>query len=365
MSDPDKSSSYSRLPRDILTTTADWLAPTSWNSRVDTLSLPIGHGWSRPFAEVVGGVQLWWKAGKYRAVITCGSRFSSTVYGLLQRLTPWRRTRTLLFDCLWLSPKAGLRGALRRVQTRIVVGPRTRAIVYSRRDRGVFSSWFGIPQERFVFIPYHTTLFGHPEPGPSSLQGTYIFAGGDGHRDYATLIAAIRGLEITLIIALRERSVLDGIDIPPNVIVMTTDHAGFRTLMANARINVVPMEGGDVRSGGHQTYLNAMAMGSPTVVTDTEAGSDYIDSWKDGVLVPPSDVKGLREAIARLLADEGLARKIGQAGRQVRDSHSTERILTTYLNFALSKAFTDPRVSAFGDERSAARAPIDGGLGCE
>jgi glycosyltransferase involved in cell wall biosynthesis len=43
---------------------------------------------------------------------------------------------------------------------------------------------------------------------------------------------------------------------------------------------------------------------------------EVIDEGKTGLLVEPEDVKGLANALVRLLNDEALRQKMGQAGRE-------------------------------------------------
>jgi D-inositol-3-phosphate glycosyltransferase len=43
---------------------------------------------------------------------------------------------------------------------------------------------------------------------------------------------------------------------------------------------------------------------------------DLVVDGETGILVPPGDVDALREALERLLADEGLRRRLGDAARE-------------------------------------------------
>ena len=53
---------------------------------------------------------------------------------------------------------------------------------------------------------------------------------------------------------------------------------GFRNLRTGSRLVVVPMEAGHFHVGGEQTYLNAMAMGKPVIVTDDRGAHQTISS---------------------------------------------------------------------------------------
>jgi colanic acid/amylovoran biosynthesis glycosyltransferase len=62
--------------------------------------------------------------------------------------------------------------------------------------------------------------------------------------------------------------------------------------------------------------MEAMAMEIPCVSTMVAGIPELIRDGIDGLLVMPSDERGLAQAIARLIDDEDLRRRLGEAGRQ-------------------------------------------------
>ena len=77
---------------------------------------------------------------------------------------------------------------------------------------------------------------------------------------------------------------------------------------------------------GITTVLEAMACGRPVIVTDTPGMRDYVRHGRDGLLVPPGDVRALAAEILRVLTDPGLAAELGQAARAaVEETFNTER----------------------------------------
>ena len=61
--------------------------------------------------------------------------------------------------------------------------------------------------------------------------------------------------------------------------------------------------------------VEAMAMGVPVVSADCDGVPDIVEHGRTGLLVPPTVVEGLTEAVAELLGDKGKRRGFGQAGR--------------------------------------------------
>lgn len=70
-------------------------------------------------------------------------------------------------------------------------------------------------------------------------------------------------------------------------------------MMATSRAVVLCLRPA-ARSTGQQPYLNARALGRPTLVTDSDGVRDHIEDGFTGVVMP-STVEGVRAAIRDLL----------------------------------------------------------------
>jgi len=65
------------------------------------------------------------------------------------------------------------------------------------------------------------------------------------------------------------------------------------------------------------TVLEAMACGVPVVATRVGAVEEVVDHGRNGFLVPPEDPAALAAAIERLVRDEDLRTRMGNAGREI------------------------------------------------
>ncbi len=184
-------------------------------------------------------------------------------------------------------------------------------------------------------MPFHESLEGYDV---RATEGDYLFAGGDSDRDYATLVTAAQGLPVRTVIAARDRAWMTGLHIGPNVAVGAVSHSEFRSLMAAALIVVVPMRHGLLRSGGQQTYLNAMALGKAVVVCDHPGAADYITHGKDGLIVPPGDPDALRSALGWLLANPKEIARLGRSARETAAGYTTEATMRQVAELALKAA---------------------------
>jgi glycosyltransferase involved in cell wall biosynthesis len=179
-----------------------------------------------------------------------------------------------------------------------------------------------VPARKLAIIPYHTTLWGAKYP---EHEGEYVFAGGDTNRDYRTLIQAVTGLTYKVVIAVFRRDHFAGVEIPPNVEILTASRDEFFRLMARSAVVVVPMQGGLIHSGGHQTYLNAMELGKPVVVADDGGADEYIADGVTGFIVKPGELAGLRKALQTLMCDRAMARRLGQNAKAAAEEYTPEK----------------------------------------
>ena len=143
--------------------------------------------------------------------------------------------------------------------------------------------WYhGLTEEQLAQKPTHD--------GP-------IFSGGRSLRDYRALLSCAPSLSKGVLIAASRSALPADVPIPPNVRVVTLPHDGFISAMRDASVVVVPLVGAADRSAGETTYLDAMAMGKLTVVTDSVGVRDYVEDGRTVLLVPPGDPAALRSAI--------------------------------------------------------------------
>lgn len=87
--------------------------------------------------------------------------------------------------------------------------------------------------------------------------------------------------------------------------------------------------------------IEAMLHGKPVVASAGTSLEEIVENGKTGLLVPPGDATALAEAILRLLNDEGLARSMGEAGRekaaQYQPAFIAKKTLEFYKNVVAGK----------------------------
>lgn len=99
--------------------------------------------------------------------------------------------------------------------------------------------------------------------------------------------------------------------------------ADIWTVLEDTDIVVLP----SYREGCPRILVEAAAMGIPLVATDVPGCRVVVEHDVNGYLVPPRDVDSLAEAIGRLVADDRLRRRFGEAGRLIAMNNFDESIV--------------------------------------
>lgn len=193
-----------------------------------------------------------------------------------------RRKRIVISDATWKDE-----GLPDRLGLKLVDSPQTTFCVLSSDEVELFPRTWGVDASRVVFTPFCYTLTDEELDAPTRDDGG-VFAGGDSMRDYGPLLEIESRFPVTIASRTLGRPV---------------EHERFNELLRAARVVVVPLEPGTVRSAGQQTYLNAMAIGKLVVVTEAPGVRDYVEDRVNGLVVPPRDARALADALAWAIED--------------------------------------------------------------
>jgi len=210
--------------------------------------------------------------------------------------------------------KGRLRHALPLV--RWLLADAARIVCFSSAECDAYAMLLRLPRERFIFLP---TPWRDDEVETERDDG-YILALGRSARDYPTLLRAVRGTDLPVLLVADGPAALGSESVPPNVCVRyKTGEAETEDLIAGATLHCIPLRSVGY-SAGQTVLLRAMAKGKAVVVTDTPGVRDYVGNGKTAIFVPPSDEAALRDALCRLWHDREERRRIGQnAARRVRE----------------------------------------------
>ncbi len=211
---------------------------------------------------------------------------------------------------------------------RWTIGLVDRVIAVSANVRDFYTTHVGLPAEKLVTIYNGVEL--PPEPLPSRreartelglpLDGPVIGAVSrlDPVKGVDVLLrafASIEGAHLAIIGDGPERTALEAL----------AEHLGVadRIHWAGHRCNVLRLLPAldlfvqpSLHEGLPNAVLEAMAAGLPVVATAVGGTPEVVVGGITGLLVPPNDTNALAEAIATLLRDPDLRRRMGRAGQE-------------------------------------------------
>lgn len=282
------------------------------------LSYDYGQKYPRLISDYVLrsrlAVDLLSSRGAADAIVT--GRYGE-VFAAAQGLLPFRKPH-LLLDVEWPHRRrAGLRRWLSRLWHQGVARGAWKIQVFCEAEADNYAAHYGIDRDKFVWVPYCVDLPDAPEPS----EEDYVFTGGTQHRDYATLMEAVAGLEMPVRIAAPRES-LEGLTLPPNVGCLgRVTPAKFLAEMARARLVVLSLESGLMRYPGVITYVTALRLGKCVIVNDPDGAKSYVVNGKTGVLIPAKNPPALAEAIQGLWADDARRRTLAERARSFAAEH--------------------------------------------
>jgi glycosyltransferase involved in cell wall biosynthesis len=278
------------------------------------------------------------ECARHDAAVLNGSVGISSFYDelILAAVAARRGTPVLLMDCIWepgsrrlsrlfgATPMLGVDllpvGATRPFTALIGAfdHPRLHYAVLSTYERDHFSHTWGVDRDRVHFTPYFATA----ARATALDDGPTVFAGGDSLRDYRPMVEAAPMIHGDVFIATRLAMPNSAAS---NLTTRPVTPREYRALSNGARIHVVPLLADSLRSAGQQTYLNAMALGRPVVVTDAPGVRDHIEHGVTGFIVPPNDPNELAATVNALLADKARAERVGATAKRAILSKYTGR----------------------------------------
>ncbi len=231
-----------------------------------------------------------------------------------------------LFNYPWL-PK-GIKGAFHRWGFKGI----DRFVVYSTVERRLYHEHFNIPLERLEFMHWGVAPPEVTSPDHPCIDGDYLCALGGNSRDYRTFIESVRRLpEIKVVMVVRAENLV-GIDIPPNVKVMTDIPFGqAMNILAFSKFMVLPLDSADVPCG-HITLVNAMHLGKAFAITRSAGVADYLREGDNALAFSARNVDEMTDIIRRMWYDPELCFRLGEAGRAFASVHCTEaRVLMNFM----------------------------------
>jgi glycosyltransferase involved in cell wall biosynthesis len=283
-------------------------------------------GWPGKLIERLGGAALllaWacFQARKHYQVIFTDGEQVGLPLALLLKYFAWpgrRRPRHVMIVHVLSVPKKMVFLDILRVHSHIDT-----FFVYATAQKQFIEQRWAVPPERVVLTPFMVdAAFFNPDAA-TRRNGVrpQICAVGLERRDYPTLLQAVAGLAVDVVIAAaspwsRRSDSTAGHMLPENVRVEKFSQYELRQLYADSQFLVMPLEQVDFQAG-ITAILEAMAMERAVICSRTPGQTDVIVDGEHGLYVPTGDAAALRAAIERLLANPELSAQLGRNARRL------------------------------------------------
>jgi len=206
----------------------------------------------------------------------------------------------------------------------------TEFVVFSRHEVGLYADLFGLPPERFTFLPWAMEPPHVDSTHVPPVAGPYLSAIGGEGRDYHVLAEAMRRLpQLSLVIVARPASVA-GIAFPDNVQVFTNLPAPVTWAIARGSAGLAIPLRSDCTPNGHVSIVGAQQLGIPLVVTRSEGVADYVDAGT-ATLVEAGEAGQMAAALAALVEDPAAARARADLARVQAQSRNCLSVWCRYF----------------------------------
>ncbi|MFH0930615.1 MAG: glycosyltransferase family 4 protein [Candidatus Zixiibacteriota bacterium] len=262
-----------------------------------------------PNSSILLGLLIFLKRKKYDIIITANLK-TGFILGLLQYLFRKKSCKHICLEMMLDEERSSFSWLVKRFLQRKAFSKMDCIFVSSRSEIQTYSRRLDINPEKFHFLPFHTNIV---DPKPSEEKEDYILSAGRTERDYPTLIQAIKGLEIKLVIVADDHSLKKIKGASGVKILKDLPYPEYLELLKRAKAVVLPLNPVS-KSTGQVVMLEAMALGKPVISSKVTGTLDYIEDGVNGLLVNPKDPTDLRNKLIWLLNKPDKAEQIGEKG---------------------------------------------------
>ena len=245
---------------------------------------------------------------------------SCTVLGLFNRTIPLATYRGTVGHLSWLDPSSWLTFLNPKVKKILCVSeavanylreiklPEERIVtIYKGHDIELYRSTpppresLGLPDDAFVV---GCTAMMRPVKGVDILLHAV-----------SSLLTGLPHLHLILIGGIKDPAIEKLIEtFPDRSRLHLTGYRNDATKLAT--LCDVTVMASKTREGFPKSVIEAMAQGVPAIVTDVGGMPELVGNGSAGMVVPPSDVPALANAIRTLYNDRNRARELGQLGQR-------------------------------------------------
>lgn len=250
---------------------------------------------------------FFWKFFLYDVVFTSGAFFSQLFFTLVSPKRP-----------LWVMHDFSIKSLLgdettMRQKVFAFMVSRSAGIVTLSQDETTFlKKRFPHMNTKIEMIPFGVDLNFFKSSG-LSVKNQILAVGFDPDRDWKTLLLAVDGLDVDVVLATRPTRVEKFLPLPERVVIKQFSPRELVAEYEKSAVVVIPLDTsyGVNDAMGCSTLFEAMAMSKPIIATRTKAMETYIVNGDNGLLFEAGDHLDLRSKITSVLSSPELRQSLG------------------------------------------------------
>jgi glycosyltransferase involved in cell wall biosynthesis len=306
---------------------------------VHTERFSVVHRFVGSTGSIWGGFALFFQSFRADVVVLDCDTTRLLMFCLCRMLFPFQHCSLVSLDIVLRRPHSRrelFAVCLKRQLLRMV----DHFILYFKDLKG-YREFYGLSPARSLFyVPFKVNLPKIPAPEEVAAEGKYVVAIGRSHRDIRTFVAAMRQVDYPGVLLYQDPAVLrqHGTDLDLNNLPnnlrpqLSVDGDGrFEDLVRGAKLVVLPIAADCISAAGIGSYLLAMAFRRCVIISDGPATRGLLTD--EAIIVPPADANALAEGIHRAWEDDGLRRRVADAGRRYAEQLGGEdRLLRDVVN---------------------------------
>ena len=250
---------------------------------------------------------------KYKNIVAW-QQFYGIMFAFYCRFFHVKKVNNLIVMSFIYKEKSGFKGKLyswliRYVVTSDYVDTFT-SVASIQCDK--FAKEFGVPKERFQFIPWGITDLVPAQKHLIKKEEPYFFCAGRSNRNWKIVFDSFGDSTLPCKFIYSDTSYIgkyENIDVVSNV----PDEEYF-SLSINSYCVVISIDNCNL-AGGEITIINAMQFGKPVILIQDNPHNDYVFEGVTGFVVPKNKANIL-EVANRLMSDSELRETLAQNARK-------------------------------------------------
>lgn len=291
--------------------------------------------WELPFVALLVLRRLLWWRRNYEYVFTFECDLVGFATAFWQTVLFQRKPRHVILQFIMREREDHWRSRLKYSVMRFIFASVHRVVVSSGAEVQHYARDFDWPEDTLAFVPLMVPA---RLLNAETREANYVIAAGRSFRDYPTLLAAIEGTGLKLVLVGGTGTAARWPQRDWLTVYEDIPESQLEDLVAAAQAVVVPLEERKI-SIGQSVIVQAMALGKPVIATAIPATLDYIDDMQTGILVPPGNVVAMRQAL-EAIKDPNLRKRLGCAARVAIADRNLPRIYSKQVRQSIAHGAT-------------------------